>query len=367
LPAAQPALVRTSQLVRQAPSWQVKAPQLIGGSGLSWQAPVPLHTRACTEVPPEAQTAPQLCPWGLGLHTPLPLQRPVVPQGFAVVSSAQLSGSAPSSGTLLHIPWGLAQLWHIPQLALPQQVPSTQLPEPHSLPPLQVAPSAFLPQAPSAQTPTEQCSSLWQVCRQLAAPSQVKGAQAWRALGGQLPSPSQKAAADCSLPPAGQAAPRHMVAVPHLRQAPAPLQVPSLPQLLSGDGAQVACGSLPPAGTLVQVPIEPGTAQLLQAWPQAVAQHTPSMQKPEVHSGPSPQALPSDLVPQRPLPSQRLGGWHCPLSVQELKQSVPSALQVKGAQAWLAPAWQLPAPSQADTRVRTPPAQLAARHWVPAA
>jgi hypothetical protein len=327
-----------------------------------------LQTRLCTAAPSDTQTPPQLCPCARGLHTPLPLHLPVVPQAFEPVSSLQLSGSDASSGTLAQVPWSFAQLLHVPQLPLLQQVPSTQLPEPHSLPAPQLAPSAFLPQLPSPQVPTEQSSSPLQLWRQaLAEASQRKGAQDCIVAGGQLPSPSQKAASDSALAPAGQEAARQRVLVPHCRQAPAPLQRPSLPQLLSADGAQPPWGSLPPAATLVQVPSAPGTAQLLQVWPQREPQQTPSTQKPEVHSPASLQALPLPLVPQRPLASQRLGAWHWLSPVQEPKQSVPSLLQAKGAQAALAPAWQLPAPSQVDTSVRVPAAQEAERQGVPGA
>jgi hypothetical protein len=157
------------------------------------------------------------------------------------------------------------------------------------------------------------------------------------ALGGQLPLPSQKAASASSGSPAGQEAGRQSVLVPHCRQPPAPSQRPSLPQLLSGMGAQLACGSAPPAGTFTQLPSDPATAQLLQRTPQAESQQTPSTQKPELQSGPPLHALPLLLVPQRPLLSHWLGGWHWPLSVQELKQSVPSLPQVKGAQDWVVP------------------------------
>ena len=187
------------------------------------------------------------------------------------------------------------------------------------------------------------------------------------ALGGQVPAPSQKPASWSALAPPGQLAARQSVVSAHRRQAPEPLQLPSLPQLLSAEGAQPPRGSLPPAATFVQVPSEPGTAQLLQVWSQAELQQTPSTQAPEVHSGPSLQLLPLGLVPQRPLASQRLGAWHWPLSVQEPKQSVPSTLQAKGAQAALAPATHAPAPSQVDTSVRVPAVQEAERQGVPEA
>ena len=168
-----------------------------------------------------------------------------------------------------------------------------------------------MPQLPAPQTPIEQSLSVEQVVRQaLAALSQRKGTQDCVPLAGQLPAPSQKAVSWSSLAPAGQETPRQTVLVLHFRQAPPPLQRPSLPQLLSGEGEQPPRGSLPPSGTLLQVPSDPGIAQLLQVCPQAELQQIPSTQKPEVHSGPSLQALPLLLVPQRPLLSHWLGGWH---------------------------------------------------------
>jgi hypothetical protein len=293
---------------------------------------------------------------------------PVVPQGFEPVWSVQLSGSLPSSATFEQFPWELEQLLQTPQLEVLQQVPSTQLPEPHSPPALQAAPSAFLPQVPPPHTPTAQSLSVEQRSRQVFPfGSHLNGLQDWLPLAGQNPLPLQKEAGESSAAPAGQEAARHRVLVPHWRQPPAPSQRPSLPQLLSAAGAQLAWGSAPPAGTFSQRPCDPGNAQLLQRSPQAELQQTPSTQKPEAHSGPLLHELPSLLVPQRPLLSHWLGGWHWLLSVQELKQSVPPPLQLKGAQDWVAPARQLPAPSQVDTSVRTPPAQEADRQMVPAA
>ena len=44
----------------------------------------------------------------------------------------------------------------------------------------------------------------------------------------------------------------------YFRQAPAPLQVPSFPQLAGPSSRQAPAGSWPPAGMAVQVPTVPG-------------------------------------------------------------------------------------------------------------
>jgi hypothetical protein len=75
-------------------------------------------------------------------------------------------------------------------------------------------------------------------------------------------------------------------------QAPAPLQVPVLPQV--PPAAHWPAGAAVPAAIGAQVP---GLAARLQAWqvPQVVLdeQQTPSMQFPLPHSWPVPQATPS--------------------------------------------------------------------------
>jgi hypothetical protein len=67
-------------------------------------------------------------------------------------------------------------------------------------------------------------------------------------------------------------------------QAPAPSHLPLVLQLAAPLSWQVLRGSEFPAATIVQVPIEPGSAQLRQPPVQAVSQQTLSTHWPDLHS-----------------------------------------------------------------------------------
>jgi hypothetical protein len=89
------------------------------------------------------------------------------------------------------------------------------------------------------------------------------------------------------------------VAESHSRQAPAPLQNPSVPQVDCAVIAHSASGSVPPV-TARQRPLGWPVLPIEQAWqtpPQADSQQTPSTQLPLVHSLPSPQAEPFACCP----------------------------------------------------------------------
>jgi hypothetical protein len=107
----------------------------------------------------------------------------------------------------------------------------------------------------------------WQVCgAQLRVPPAL-----------QVPKPSQVLAA-VSVEPL-QLPGAHSLPATYRRQAPAPSQVPSSPQLVDGISAHWSRGSSP-AGTDMQVPSLPGTLQLTQVPVHAPAQQTPSTQNP---------------------------------------------------------------------------------------
>ena len=109
---------------------------------------------------------------------------------------------------------------------------------------------------------------------------------------GQLPLPEQKAGAVKVVPE--QAGPLHITELLAWVQAPAPLQVPVLPQVPLA--AQRACGSVTVLATLAQVPGLPATLQAMQVPQLAVLQQTPSTQFPLPHSWFERQATPSDLT-----------------------------------------------------------------------
>jgi hypothetical protein len=86
----------------------------------------------------------------------------------------------------------------------------------------------------------------------------------------------------------------------YFRQAPAPSHLPSVAHIAAVVSLQTPCGSAPPAAIDVQVPSEPGTAQLRQAPVQVVAQQTPSAQCPFTQSASAAQVWPSTFFPQVP-------------------------------------------------------------------
>ena len=73
----------------------------------------------------------------------------------------------------------------------------------------------------------------------------------------------------------------------------------------------------------------PGTAHDRQVPVQAMPQQTPCSQKPELHSGPPPQAAPIGFLPQLPF-TQLLGATHSP-SLAQITRHLASAPHVNGA------------------------------------
>jgi len=90
------------------------------------------------------------------------------------------------------------------------------------------------------------------------------------------------------------------VPVRYLRQLPAPSHLPSVPHEAAVWSVQIWWGSLPPAATGVQRPIDDGSAQLLHAPWQAFSQQTPSTQKLLAHSLAAVHAWPFAFGPQLP-------------------------------------------------------------------
>ena len=147
-----------------------------------------------------------------------------------------------------------------------------------------------------------------------------------------------------------------------MRQAPAPLQGPSLPQVAAPASVHWFSGSAP-LGTLVQAPGVPARAQDWQVPVQAVAQQIPCSQKPELHSPAAAQVAPIGLRPQLPL-LQTLGDAQSAAVVQVVLHA-PVAAGV-GRAADVVAVWQVPVPLQVRAGVNVVPVQVAAAHCVPA-
>jgi hypothetical protein len=235
-----------------------------------------------------------------------------------------------------HTPASFAQLWQAPQLAAPQQVPSTQVnPAAHSFVPLHADPCGFSPHVITPPIDVHDVPALqsadWVAGVQLVlhvplAASHTKFPQLTAAPVGQAaPVPSQVAAFVPDDAPAEQVAARHTEPARHFRQPPLPSQKPSLPQLETSAALQRPSGSAAPSGSGEHVPGEPASAQLAHTPSHAELQQTPSTQKPDRHSPDSRHAAPLLFLPHRP-PTHLFGAAHCESSLHDSKQAVPPAL-----------------------------------------
>lgn len=276
---------------------------------------------------------------------PAPSHLPSVPHDGAPWSEQLLRVSLLPSAMGVHLPSdeGSAQLRQPPVQASAQQTPSTQLPDWHSVPTLQIWPFCLGPQVPFTQAiPATQSESLLQL--ELQAPfTQRKGGQFATPGSRQLPAPSQVPGVD-SLSPV-QAGGMQTVSAAYLAQAPNPSQVPVSPQPAAPVSLQIWWGSGLPRSMGQQVPSWPTRLHDTQSPWQATEQQTPSTQKPDAHSSFFAQTAAFILGPQLPFTHST------PLTqsvflVQEGKQSFLAASHENGAQTLAAPGRQRPMPSQ---------------------
>jgi hypothetical protein len=190
------------------------------------------------------------------------------------------------------------QAWQVPQALLVQQKPSVQLPLMHWLGVVHARPFALRAQLLVAPAPwhvegATQSLSPAQVVLHAAAP-QTYGEQLDVIGVAQLPAPVQwetGVKVDTAHEAAPQAAP-----TPACWQAPAPLQLPVLPQ--GGFAGQPVCGSGTPTPTFAHAPVA-------QAWHRPHdddPQHTPSTQKLPVRQS----VVVAQLWPSRRLVPHRL-------------------------------------------------------------
>ena len=173
--------------------------------------------------------------------------------------------------------------------------------------------------------------------------------------GGHFPAPSQ--VADCVWVPPAQVSCRQPVLLDHGRQAPEPLQVPSLEQSppLAALRVHRDLGSTPPLSTLAQVPsglvwvpLQVLHRPSVVASAQAVLQQRPSVQKPLAHWLPAVQAAPVNFRPQE-LSTQVLGGTQSAASVAFVQLALHApAVQANAPQEWVGGVRQAPFPSQVE-------------------
>jgi hypothetical protein len=240
---------------------------------------------------------------------------------------------------------------------------------------VQVPPSGFLPHAVplhelGARQSAVEVAGVHEVL-QLKLPSHRKGSQRAVLTVAQCPMPSQVRGGVLTALPAGHEPATHWVPMEKRWQAPAPSQVPSVPQPRTGVVGQRFIRSGCPSGIFEQVPsVAPGSAHDLQVPPQALPQQTPCSQKPEAHSGAVVQLTPMPLSTQA-LPLHVAGDTHS-LGVavgEQLVLHAPLGMLLshtnRPGQGEVVEVRQVPAPSQVRGKVSIEPMQEPGTHWVP--
>jgi hypothetical protein len=151
----------------------------------------------------------------------------------------------------------------------------------------------------------------------------------------------------------------------HLLHAPDPLHLPSLPQTAGAVAAHCPVGAACPAGTKMQLPVDPVSPQLLHVSVHALSQQMLPTQWPELHSGSPVHGCPSGVLPHTAA-LQVLGDWQAPLFEQDVKHAVVP-LQMYGAHGLLVPGTQVPVPLHVEAAVAVPLLQLPAAQIEPVA
>ena len=117
----------------------------------------------------------------------------------------------------------------------------------------------------------------------------------------------------------------HTVPLAYSRQPPVPSQVPSVPQLAAPLSMHWFSGSAP-TGTKVQIPMLPVRAQERQVPVQLELQQTPCWQRPDAHSVPPVQVVPSGFFVH--WPALQMFGEMQSLSAVQVVRQVPAAPQL---------------------------------------
>jgi hypothetical protein len=181
-----------------------------------------------------------------------------------------------------------------------------------------------------------------------------------------VPAPSHVRDSVAVICPRGQVAAAHSVPAAYSRQAPAPLQTPSVWHKDAPWSRHWPAGSVPPIGTAAHVPALPSRPHDMQLPVQSVLQQVPWAQMALLHSVPSPQIAPSGFRPHDPA-VQTPGGAQSASAVQvDLQAAMP---QRNGKHVAADGVTQVPAPSQLlpGVRVAVPVGQLAGLQGVPCA
>src|SRR4051794_33164384 len=201
--------------------------------------------RACVYISPVHACGAHVVPAAYCSHLPAPSHAPSVSQLGAPLSAHWFSGSCPA-GTGEHVPSlpGTAHDWHVPVHALPQQMPCSQNPDVQSVGAAQLPPRPFFPQLPFRhRLPFEHCAFVVHVPKQTPPVLHWKGTHVPGVGATHTPLPSQADLAVNAVPEHVLAA--HTVPDAYLRQAPAPLHAPSLPQLVAPSSVHWFSGSWP--------------------------------------------------------------------------------------------------------------------------
>ena len=224
------------QLGGQTPAAHLYAPQAkvpLGGT----QAPLPLHRAGGVAVLViEHEPAVHTVPAGYVRQAPPPSHLPSVPQPDIAVTAHTARGSTVPAATGAQLPRLPATLHarQVPHDAVPQHTPSTQLPVAHSGPSRQVWPAALsVPHwlIRHAVGATQSLVVPHMVAHAVPAALHLYGAHDCMPPLTQVPLPSHAEPKVSVLPPAAHEAAPHAVPARCLRQPPAPLQVPSEPQV----------------------------------------------------------------------------------------------------------------------------------------
>lgn len=187
------------------------------------------------------------------------------------------------------------------------------------------------------------------------------GAQLVEAPAAQEPAPSQLLAAVAA--PSVHVASAHVVLASAYAHSVVVVPSHAPPHALPS----VAQAARPPCGapvTATQVPSLPATSHASHCSPHAVAQQTPSAQKPEVHSASPPHVSPSASRGVHTPAEQNAVALQSPSTVQSPAQS--TGPHENGAQSCVRSAGQLPVPTQVSSRTATPPVHDPVRQTVSA-